>query len=474
MAGNEGAPPPQNDPFGIPGASSGAFGAGGDLPGDQPGVPPGIQPDANTPPKKPRVKVFDCTRCGAPVTIRYPGAAISVICTGCNSVIDANDPNHQILTKFASARQTYRQVLDLGARGKIKGRMWEVIGFMVRSDVGSGYSWSEYLLFNPYYGFRWLVLDKGHWNFVTTIKRKPDTPLSSIAVLDDKKYRLYNAGRTQVDHVIGEFYWRVVVGSQVGSKDYINPPHMLSMEKDDNEVVWSMAEYIPRNDVLEAFKPAAGLPASVGVSPTQPANDEIRWNKLKMLFLIFTGIITVAQVYFMRTAVNSPVLDYTCAFSPNTKKPDTTTPVFTMSKDKANVEIIFRAPVSNSWFWAGGELVNDDTGVSYPFEASVEYYFGTDGGEYWSEGGNLAKVTFSCVPAGKYYINMDTESGSFPTTDLREFTVDVFRDVPNYDNYMWCFFLLSIIPVLSWVKVRQFEAERWANSDFSPYQTSTY
>jgi len=37
--------------------------------------------------------------------------------------------------------------------------MWEVIGFQVRTIrvQGIDYSWGEYLLFNPYEGFRYLT-----------------------------------------------------------------------------------------------------------------------------------------------------------------------------------------------------------------------------------------------------------------------------------------------------------------------------
>ena len=50
-----------------------------------------------------------------------------------------------------------------------------MIGFQQRSTQSGGetYSWREYLLFNPYKGFRYLTEFDGHWNFVARHRRRP-------------------------------------------------------------------------------------------------------------------------------------------------------------------------------------------------------------------------------------------------------------------------------------------------------------
>jgi Domain of unknown function (DUF4178) len=421
---------------------------------------------------KPIAKSFLCTGCGAPVTIRYPGASLSVVCPNCHSVMDATNENYRILSTAYARSASYVPLLELGSRGKLKGRTWEVIGYMVRSDVVSHYDWNEYLLFNPYYGFRWLTEDAGHWNFVTTVKRKPElTGGDVIAILDERKYKLFNTGRTQVDYVLGEFYWRVAVGSYVRSTDYIDPPQMLSMEKDEKEVIWSVAEYIPAEQIQEAFK-AKKLPLPTGVSATQPATALELWKQMRLLLMIFCAVITCAQVCITSQSLNAGALTYSNQFAPNTKRADITTPVFELIKNKANVEIDFHAPVSNSWFFVSGELVNNTTGESFPFDKSIEFYSGTDSDGYWSEGGDHASVLISSVPQGKYYINFDTESGEFKTPDMVTLDIAVKRDVPSYDNYFWTLLWLCILPAISWMKMRQVEVARWSNSDFSPYATT--
>lgn len=408
------------------------------------------------------------------MTIRYPGASLSVVCSSCHSVLDATNENYRILSTVFLKKHDYSPLLTLGSRGKLKGRTWEIIGFLVRSDVRSRYKWSEYLLFNPFYGFRWLTEDAGHWNFVTTIKRKPELLNdSNVALLDDRKHKIYNSGRTEVKYVLGEFYWRVAVGNNVKTTDYIDPPQMLSMEYDDKEVVWSVGEYITREEVQDGFKPEKQLPLPIGVNAIQPDQSLARWQQIRLLWIVFCTFVTFTQCFITSQSMNADAMTYSNQFAPNTKKADITTPVFSLFKNKANVELNFQAPVDNSWFYVSGELVNNATGESFPFDKSVEFYSGTDSDGYWSEGSRHASVLISSVPEGKYYINFDTESGEFKTPDMVTLDINVKRDVPSYDNYFWTLFMLSMLPTVCWMKMRQVEVARWSNSDFSPFVSNS-
>lgn len=181
------------------------------------------EPFKATPPEKPvrpRIKTFSCPACGAPVTVHYAGFSMSAVCESCRSVIDTTDENYNILCRHFAKKALWNPIIPLGTRGKLDGKLWETIGFMVRSDITGRYTWDEYLLFNPYYGYRWLVQDHGHWNFVQTIKQKPfeinqarSTIYGASAEYNGKKYKLFNRGTAKVNFVLGEFYWRVIVDS---------------------------------------------------------------------------------------------------------------------------------------------------------------------------------------------------------------------------------------------------------------------
>ena len=56
-------------------------------------------------------------------------------------------------------RTSDHPLIPLGTRGKIRGTDYEVIGFERRTIHvdGAAYSWHEYVLFNPFKGFRYLT-----------------------------------------------------------------------------------------------------------------------------------------------------------------------------------------------------------------------------------------------------------------------------------------------------------------------------
>src|SRR5687767_1398263 len=92
-------------------------------------------------------KVFNCPACGGSVAIRAQGHTVSVACRSCGSVIDATNENHSLISKAHRHLKT-EPLIPLGQRGKLHGSLWEVIGYMQRSDGSGVYHWDEYLLFN--------------------------------------------------------------------------------------------------------------------------------------------------------------------------------------------------------------------------------------------------------------------------------------------------------------------------------------
>src|SRR5205807_948539 len=108
------------------------------------------------------------------------------------------------------------------------------------------YPFSEYLLFSPKIGFRWLVDSDNHWSYVQ--------PIAVGAVEDDSghggvkydgvRFKSFQRSSLKVAEVVGEFYWRVEIGERVAAEDYIAPPAMVSSEASAKETNWSLATYM--------------------------------------------------------------------------------------------------------------------------------------------------------------------------------------------------------------------------------------
>lgn len=434
----------------------------------------------------PAVTTFSCRNCGASVTVRYPGHSLSAACESCGSIIDTSDSNFRILAEYQSKLNQATPVIPLGTRGKLFDKEWECIGFMTRTDVSSAFTWEEYLLFNPYYGYRFLTRNKGHWSFVTMLKDKPRVVSSSFstnammpmpdAFYKDQRYRIYYIGRAYVSFVLGEFYWQVKKGYEVGMQDFINPPYMLSSESDVKEKVWSQSEYVEPEVIKAAFK-LKDVPRRDGIAPNQPSPLTKQWERVKQVWIVFVIFICGIEFVHVSTSANVNVFDKFYTYETNAKSKATiTTPVFSVGKDVSNMQIHLHAPVNNAWLYVGGELVSDDDNTTWPFEVTVEYYSGYEGGESWSEGSRDGSIRISSVPKGNYYINMDIEEGDYPARDIHntdQFHLWVQRDVPTFMNFLMALFLVSLYPIWFFMQLSKVESSRWSDSDFSPYQSSS-
>src|SRR5258707_988394 len=85
-------------------------------------------------------------------------------CSACGAIVDAGDENLKVLSRF-HAKAKIEPLIPLGTRGVLLAEKLEVIGYLRRKVVVEGvpYEWGEYLLWNPYKGFRWLNEYNGHW-----------------------------------------------------------------------------------------------------------------------------------------------------------------------------------------------------------------------------------------------------------------------------------------------------------------------
>ncbi len=149
-----------------------------------------------------------------------------------------------------------------------------MIGFQVRevTTEDARYGWSEYLLFNPYKGFRYLSEYNGHWNFIrvlSALPRKSKLGSRFAVVYQGRTYKHFDKAPATTSYVLGEFPWQVTVGEFARVDDFISPPYMLSSETMSGEVSWSLGEYYTGQQIWQAFKlPGRPYPA-VGVFANQ-------------------------------------------------------------------------------------------------------------------------------------------------------------------------------------------------------------
>jgi hypothetical protein len=425
-----------------------------------------------------KTKGLNCPNCGGPVELRGFGHALTVVCQQCLSVLDASTPELTILQKI---QEKYRVTpkIPLGTRGKIGGGTWQAIGFQTREtyDEGTVYVWDEYLLFNPYKGFRYITEYQGHWNFVTPLEQQPTRMAISgrpAVAFEGRRFKHFSGAEAVTSFVLGEFPWRVKVGEKVIADDFIDPPTVLSSETTDDEITWSRGEYTPGVEIWKAFALPGKPPDPKGVYLNQPA--PAKGGSMWGMFGLFLLALIVLAIFFATASRHQVVLDKRFHFSTTDAEPSIVTPIFNLEGRTAALELTVDANISDNWAYFNFALINDDTGTAFDFGREVSYYSGSDSDGTWTEGDTKSSVYIPSVPPGHYYLRiepeMDAATGRYRVNNKRvnamDYHVVLKHDVPNYSFFWIVAGLLMIPPIFHAARSGGFEGKRWMASDYPP------
>jgi Domain of unknown function (DUF4178) len=430
-------------------------------------------PQSSSPPKS-AAKALNCPGCGAAITLRALGQALSVVCESCHAILDARDPNLAILQSFRKIASPDPPLIPLGTRGRIRANDYEVIGFERRSISvdGIGYRWHEYVLFNPYRGFRYLTEYQGHWNDVVVCKEQPilnsrfRIPLEANYL--GEVYKHFQTADATTEFVLGEFPWKVAVGEHAQVTDLIRPPRVLSMERVSGEMNWSIGEYMYGREIWNAFRLSGEPPEAVGVYENQPSTFTTNLRQVWLAFAAFALLLVAMMVEVDIQAANKPV--FHAGYQLNSGEPkgeaSFVTDTFELTGRTSSVAVSTSADVRNSWIYLNYALINQDTGQAWDFAREVTFYSGYDSDGSWSEGGQNDTVVVPSVPPGHYYLRIEPEADRLHPRIV--YTVDVKRDVPVHVFYGIGLLVLLIPPVFITWRSMSFERSRWSESDHPP------
>jgi hypothetical protein len=426
-------------------------------------------------PPKPQAKGLNCPKCGAAIALRSFGQAVTVVCGGCHSILDAKDPNLAILQQFEAITSVAKPLIPLGTRGKLRGTDYEVTGFQRRSSKvdGTTYYWHEYVLFNPYKGIRYLSEYNGHWNDISICKTLPTADFSGAAYLGES-YKHFQSAAANTDFVLGEFPWQVRVGEQAAVTDYVHPPRVLSSEKLDKEVTWSIGEYMYGREIWDSFKLPGAPPAPMGVYENQPSPVTLNVTGMWVAFAALAVFLLALMAIFDMRAKKEPIFHETFQYA-NRNEPkgeaSFVTDIFELTGHTSTVEVKTFAPVSNHWIYLNYALINQDTGEAWDFGREVSFYSGHDSDGSWTEGKQHDSVVIPSVPPGHYYLRIEPEAD--PALPSIPYTVDVTHDVPVFGIYGIAFLALLVPVVIISFRAYTFERSRWSESDHPPMELSS-
>jgi hypothetical protein len=453
---------------------------------------------------------INCPNCAGPMELRAPDKTERVTCPNCGSLLDVNQGEFRYLKTLQPKGPP--PSIPIGAVAEFEGQPMTVIGFMVRSVTfeGTRYFWQEYLLYNPAVGFRWLVESDQHWSYVRTLQPaevSEPTP-GKTAVYGGKSFKIFQDAPAHVEHVMGEFYWRVEVGERVRAVDFVRPPLMLSKEVSGGggkrgagqlqaeEMNWSLGTYVPVKEIRQKFNVELTPPHTV--APNQP----FRHKSIYVYWLLLFFVTLLVGAFALVTSPRTRVFEATFNLQPQPSATPTPPPgasrselsayferqrqaatrsaagsegsqvIFTDSfelRGRQNIRVSGTSNVDNNWLYVAGDLINEDSGLVQQFMLPIEFYSGVEGGESWSEGGKSDSATLPALPAGRYTMRLEAQWENWNQPVPPQLSVRVEQGVPRVVNLILALVAISIIPFFVMLWHFSFERRRWADSAFSPY-----
>lgn len=486
-------------------------------------------------PTKRKIHKVDCSQCKGTLTIRAVGHVNTLICEFCGADYKVEPDGKLALREAFKRKKRFKKAtpkIPLGSMGELHGAKWEVIGYLKRVAKNGSFQWEEYLLFNPYKGYRWLTNNEGHWNYVCVLHALPKHIVNGYRYLG-RKYKTWEKYKAYNKSVAGEFNWEVKLGRVSDFEDYIHTPSILTRELLHNETyqsreivetfkvssalstedlmpvssipqnqrtlfpkphntvtdfgkktnipvkkepraleyvdkpieeVWSISEYIERQDVIDAFKLDAKLiPKPTYIAGNQPFKLQSHIKPMVVVFMSFFAMMMLSEMII--SSLTSPQLNIEDHFVAgqlrDTKflKSTYVSPTFEMTSPRGLVNMSYHANVSNSWVEIDASLVNEQTGDTFYFFNSIEYYYGYDSEGRWSEGSQNQSTEFSRMPPGQYHLQMEIETNR-PDTNIRYRLVEGTQSGFNFGIAL----LLGALP-LGYVLIRKFLFESKKTSD---------
>lgn len=416
-----------------------------------------------------------CPSCGGTIAIKAAGYSVTVACQYCGSVLDVANPDVKVIEEYHQAALTLP--LPLGSRGTLFDVEWEVVGYLERGDGEA--SWSEYLLFNPYAGYRWIVHAEGDWQFGTMIFDQPDGDDSSVTWRGRRFTRDYPPAATTTSRVVGEFYWRVRAGDSVQAMTYSRGDETLSVEWGADEANWTQLVALRENELLSAFGMASPqMTATVGqpdglmsrVAANYRSAEGMQQSDLLQMFLLAAGtslliLLVMAAFGFSTTSIHDSL-----QIVVDGPEKNATVGSLTISRPYQFVTVTARtSDFVNRWVDLDYSLVDRQTQQSIEASGTVEYYSGRDSDGDWTEGSHQTVTKFAAVPRGTYDVVVDASahawsdgtsyqgaSGAWAAPEA--ITVYVQADAGGliWSNYFAVLFALFGLPALvAWYRNRE-------------------
>lgn len=435
------------------------------------------------------IDAIECDRCGRVLDLtlrseRCPGCGVtmplsggdttwSVSCEHCSERVDVSGARPTALGNLKNKKRP-KLPIQLGQVYRHEDVDYRAIGVVEYTQYEEGHEYvsHEFLMWNADAGYRYLLLEKGHWSWSNEIDERPQhrdfrflRPRQKFRFLGMKWRMLESApAGMRVTWVDGELPWVAQVGDQLAFADAIAPPLMLSVEWTDNEIEYSVAEYCPRESVAKALDvPVDSLPKAIGVAPNQPYVMSRFRREAKWIMLL--AAIVAIPLAFTSCVQKGQHLD-NIHVTPTEYGQEYVTKAFEVTEENTLCKAKFNSQDNNSWTYLEVAVIDEQDQALLDFSVETSYYSGYEGGEYWTESKRDKTRLFKIEKPGIYRLLVQGVGGqgnakTGTANAGSPVTISLFQGAA-ISRYFWVIAIVALVWLLvEWFRKFVFEAERW-------------
>jgi hypothetical protein len=416
-----------------------------------------------------------CRACQAVIPIYGHRAAKTVICPRCRKQCDISRGEPSLL---AAVAQPDRPAVPfrMGQRGRLRGMDVVIVGHLRyrEREEGIDYDSDEFLMYARGVGYRWLVMENGHFTLTEEVEDRP-TSVQPATIkpgghfsFAGTRYRVFERGGCEIVWVDGELPWVAKVGDRNHYMDATAPPLLLSAEWTTTEQEWYRGSYVAREEICAAFElKESALPRCVGVAPHQQFVRSV-FRKQAL------AIMSVAALVFAVLAVHSFFVRGkqigTMTLQAADYAEEYVTPEFATTRKGVLCSARFEAPVDNSWVYLDAAVLNNRAEALFDFSAEMSYYHGRSGGESWREGSKRDTKVFRLAEPGKYRFLVRGQAGTGNSAqNTARFgppvTITVREGVILTRYYIILMTLCLLWVIAEWSAHVTFGGRKWSESD---------
>lgn len=416
-----------------------------------------------------------CSNCSAQVPVHGGGQARSVVCPQCDGMLDISKREPSLLEMLVGSDRP-KVPFKIGQACRFRGEAYRVAGHIrfVERDAWGTYRSDEFLLFGKTAGYKYLLLENGHFSWSEELDDRPATFDPRVAARKQRfsflgrGWRVFESATQEVEWVDGELPWVAQIGDKNQYMDAISPPQILSAEWTESEMEWYRAEYLSRAEVAAGFGVAEGeLPPPVGVAPHQPCYATRFRPQAAVVMGVGALVLAVLSLFsYLRDGAEAGRVTIT---PDEYHEPFIVGPI-TVTGRRSLCEARFNSDVNNSWIYLDVVVVNAADEAVVEFSAEMSHYHGVEGGEGWSEGSRKDSVPFKLAEPGEYRLLVQGQAGTGAQTgDARQHGTAV-RITVHEGVVLSRYFLAGMVFCLVWlilevVRRAQFEKARWGDED---------